>query len=165
MSMKPRLLVSTLIAVFLGLAAAPKAANAEVGLGLFLGEPLGFTVKVDLSHNTALEMLIGSDDWDNDRGRDFYGHVTFLFQLAHVDAEGVIIPFRLGLGGSVSDDNGRDTNDDFDADINVRAPFQIAFRFTSVPIELYIELSLSMELIDDTGDLDLDGGIGFRVYF
>ena len=47
-----------------------------------------------------------------------------------------------------------------------RAPFQIAFQFRSAPIELYLELSLMLRVIDDHDDLvDLGGGLGFRIYF
>jgi hypothetical protein len=143
--------------------AAPTPAHAGVGLGVFVGEPLGVTLKVDLKKRTALEVLVGVDDWDEDRGNDEYAHVTFLASIAVAKGESVLIPFRLGIGGAVYDDRGDD-----DINFAVRAPFQIAFQFRTTPVELYLELALRFEVIDDEGDddhLQLDGGIGFRFYF
>ena len=143
--------------------ATPRA-EAGVGIGVFLGEPLGFTLKADLQRKTSLEFLVGVDDYDEDRGRDFYGHVTFLVAPFAAHADSMVIPFRFGIGGAVWDDD--DGPDDDDFGIGVRAPFQVAFQFRSAPIELYLELSLLLKVLDDDDDLlDLGGGLGFRIYF
>lgn len=150
-------------ALAVALTAAPAPARADVGIGLFVGEPLGLTLKVGLQRKTALEVLVGVDDWDEDRGRDGYGHLTFLVQAFAARGESVIIPFRLGIGGAIYDDGGDD-----DVNLAARAPFQLAFVFTNTPLELYLELALRLEIIDDDdGDdrVDLDGGLGFRIYF
>lgn len=143
--------------------AAPTAAHAGVGIGLFVGEPLGLTIKVDLKKKTALEILAGVDDWDDDRGRDGYAHLTFLASPFVAKGESVVIPFRLGIGAAVYDDGGND-----DINVAVRAPFQVAFQFRSTPVEIYLELSLAFVFIDDDGNddhLDVGGGLGFRIYF
>jgi hypothetical protein len=161
-----RSLASLLPVVFAAAAtvAATPRAEAGVGVGVFVGEPLGFTLKADLQRKTSLEFLVGVDDYDEDRGRDFYGHVTFLVSPFVARGDSVLIPFRLGIGGAVWDDD--DGVDDDDFGIGVRAPFQIAFQFRSAPIELYLELSLMLRVIDDDDDLiDLGGGLGFRIYF
>ena len=128
-----------------------------------MGEPLGVTLKIDLKKRTALEVLVGVYDWDEDRGNDEYAHVTFLATLGVVKGESVMIPFRIGIGGAVYDDRGDD-----DINFAVRAPFEIAFQPRSSPIEIYLEIALRFEIIDDEGDedhLQLDGGLGFRFYF
>jgi len=142
--------------------AAPPAAHAGIGVGLFVGEPLGLTIKADLKRRTAIEVLLGVDDYDNDRGRDGYAHLTFLASPFVAKGESVLIPFRLGIGAAVYDDGGDD-----DVEVGVRAPFQLAFQFRSTPIELYLEISLLLELIDedDNDDLHFGGGLGFRMYF
>jgi hypothetical protein len=142
--------------------AAPKPAHAEIGIGVFIGEPLGLTLKVDLNRRTALEVLLGESSIRHERSE--YGHITALFNLFNARGSGVLIPFRLGIGGAIYDDD-----DNFDDDINVAArfPFEVAFRFRA-PIELYFEVALLLEVIDshDNNDLlDVDGGIGFRFYF
>jgi hypothetical protein len=153
-------LASTLAAA--ALIAAPPAAHAGIGVGLFLGEPLGLTVKVDLKRKTALEFLAGVDDYDDDRGRDGYGHLTFLVAPFVAKGESVLVPFRLGIGAAVYDDGGDD-----DIEVGVRAPFQLALQFRSTPLELYLEVSLLLELIDedDNDDLHVGAGLGFRIYF
>src|SRR5689334_1858761 len=142
-----------------------RPARAEVGIGLFVGQPTGLDIKLDLQRKTALDFVIGWNDFDDDRGRDGYAHVTFLVNLANVRGRSVVVPFRLGIGGAVFDDN-----DNFGDDINiaVRAPFEIGIRFRSTPLEIYGELSLVVVLIDENDnhdDIDADGGIGLRVYF
>ena len=142
--------------------AGPGDAKADIGVGLFVGEPLGLTFKADLQRRTALEVLIGQSTYRD--GRSGYGHVTFLVTPFAARGRSVIVPFRLGIGGAVYDEGG-----DFGDDVNLAArfPFQVAFRFRA-PVELYFEISLLLELLDanDNNDLlDVDGGIGFRFYF
>lgn len=158
--MRKAILVSVAAATT-ALAAAPEA-HAGVGIGMFLGEPLGLTIKADLKKRTSLEFLIGVDDYDEDRGRDGYGHLTFLAAPFVARGDSVAVPFRIGLGVAVYDEGGADWGDDIN--IAARAPFQIAFQFKSTPLELYLELALRLELFDDLG-AELDGGLGFRFYF
>jgi hypothetical protein len=163
--MRPQaLLLASVIAA--GLVAAPSAAHAGVGIGLFIGEPTGFTIKADLQRKTALEILLGVEHLGEGRGRGPYGHLTFLVAPFVARGDSVVIPFRLGIGGAIYDDDGGDFGDD--VAVAVRAPFEIAFQFRSSPIEIYLEIALKLEIIDpnDNDDfLDLDGGLGFRIYF
>ncbi|HUQ05120.1 MAG TPA: hypothetical protein VM261_21605, partial [Kofleriaceae bacterium] len=119
----------------------------------------------DLERKTALDFVIGWNDFDDDNGRDGYAHLTFLVNIANVRGRSVLLPFRLGVGAAVFDDN-RDFGDDIN--IAVRAPFELGIRFRSTPLEIYGELALVVVLIDENDnhdDVDADGGIGLRVYF
>jgi len=146
-------------------AATARPAQAEVGVGLFLGQPTGFDLKLDLARRSALDIVIGWDDFDDDRGRDGYAHVTYLVGLGAARGRSVLVPFRLGVGGFVEDDGGG-FGDDFD--IGVRAPLEIGLRFRRTPLEIYGELAIKLTFLDD-GDnddaVDGDGGVGLRVYF
>lgn len=149
-------------AIVTGVVLAPSPAHADLGIGLFVGEPLGVTFKADLQRRTALEILVGESTYRD--GRSGYGHVTFLVTPFAARGRSVVVPFRLGIGGAIYDDGGG-----FGDDLNVavRVPFQLAFRFRA-PVELYFELAMRMTFLDanDNEDLvDLDGGIGFRFYF
>jgi hypothetical protein len=161
--MRPQHLLAFLVVA--GLMAAPRAAHAGVGIGLFIGEPTGLTFKVDLKRRTAIEVLLGVEGFDDGRGRGPYGHFTFLAAPFVAKGESVVVPFRLGIGVAVYDDDNADFGDN--VAVAARAPFQLAFQFRSSPVELYLELSLRLEIIDtdDRDNLDLDGGIGFRIYF
>jgi len=139
--------------------AAP--AHADVGLGVFLGEPTGLDLKIGLSPRSGIDLLFG---WDTYRdNRDHYGHLTYLLTPLVGHGTSVIVPVRVGIGVAVFDDGS------FDAGTNVaaRVPVQIGLRFRSVPLEIYGEVALKMTFIRSHGDpyADLDGGIGLRFYF
>lgn len=141
-----------------------RPARAEVGIGLFVGQPTGLDVKLDLQRKTALDIVAGWKDFDDD-GRDGYAHVTFLVNLGNARGRSVVVPFRLGIGGAVWDRGG-----DFGDDVNlaVRAPFEIGLRFRRTPLEIYGEIALVLVLLDEHNDeenVDADGGVGLRVYF
>jgi hypothetical protein len=137
-------------------------AKADVGLGLFFGEPSGLDLKIDAGYRSAIDLLIG---WSTFRdGRAQYGHLTYLATPIVGHGEAVLVPLRLGIGvafyGEGSFDNG--------INVAVRAPLEVALKFRSAPIEIYGEIAAEITFVDDhdNNDLfDLQGGIGLRVYF
>ena len=148
-----------LLVVMLGLAAP---ASADVGLGVFVGEPTGLDLKLGLSARGGLDLVFG---WDTFRdNRDHYAHVTYLATLAVGHGSSVIVPVRLGIGGAIYDDGSFDNG----TNLAVRAPLQIGLKFRRSPIEIYGEVALKLTFLDDHDNnetVDIDGGIGFRVYF
>ena len=143
------------LALLLVLAASPARAES-IGIGLFLGEPTGFDLKVGLGRRTALDIVIGQSSFRD--GRTDYAHLTYLYTPFVGRGSSVLIPLRFGIGVAalgVVDDN---------AHIAGRVPFELGFRFRGTPLELYLELTLLMVLDDDT-DVDGDGGVGVRFYF
>lgn len=159
------MLVTVVVVVVIGtLAATARPARAEIGVGIFLGQPTGFDLKVDLARRSALDVVVGWEYFDDD-GRDGYAHLTYLVNLANVRGRSVFVPFRIGIGGVVSGGDGRFGDE---LDVGVRAPFEIGFRFRRTPLEIYGELALRLTLLDDNDnddDIDVDGGIGLRFYF
>ena len=156
------------LVVLLVLAIATPA-RADVGLGLFVGEPTGIDLKLGLSRRSALDVLVGwYSGWNDDRRIDdgAYVHVTYLVTPVVGRGRSVLVPLRLGIGAAVFDDAGR-----FDEDLHVamRIPLQVGLMFRSVPLELYGEIAFKATFVDgDANDhpfLDLDGGIGLRFYF
>ena len=82
----------------LAIAAASKPASAEVGVGLFVGEPTGLDLKLGLSRNTALDILFGwYSHWDDRNHIDegAYAHVTYLVTPLVTTGNSVIVPLRL----------------------------------------------------------------------
>jgi hypothetical protein len=160
MSIRKLVLVATLLLGF-----APATARAEVGLGIFVGEPTGLDVKLDLSRRSALDIVLGVyshyNRFNDDSG---YGHLTYLVQplVAHGDA--VLVPLRVGIGVAIFDDRGY-WNDDLN--VAARVPFEVGLRFRRTPLEIYFEIAAKMTFIDEDNDhpfFDLDGGIGLRFY-
>lgn len=148
-----------LLVVMLGLVAP---ARADVGLGVFVGEPTALDLKIGLSRRGGLDLAFG---WDTFRdNRDHYAHVTYLATLAVGHGDSVNVPIRLGVGGAIYDDGTFDNG----TNLAVRAPLEIGLRFRRSPIEIYGEVALLLTFLDDhdnNNTVDLQGGIGFRVYF
>ncbi|MBK7072668.1 MAG: hypothetical protein IPH44_10220 [Myxococcales bacterium] len=151
------------LALFAATLAVPAVARADLGVGVFVGQPTGLDLKIGLERRTALDVVIG---WDrlND-GRVDYAHATFLANLGVARGRSVLVPLRVGVGVAAFDGAGG-----FGDEVNlaVRAPIELGLRFRRTPIEIYGELALKLTLVDgndDHDDVDGDGGIGLRVYF
>jgi hypothetical protein len=159
---KPARVLSLAALALAAVAHQSSPARAEVGLGLFVGEPFGLDIKLDLQRNSALDILLGATSFRDGRGN--YGHVTYLITPLVSRGRSVLVPLRLGIGGAFYDGGG-----DFADDVNlaVRVPLQIGLRLRSSPLEFYGEIALKVTFYDEydnNGDaLDLDGGIGLRV--
>lgn len=160
--MRPQLLAA--LAVTAALAAAPATARADVGLGLFVGEPLGIDLKIDLERRQALDLLLGAASV-RDGGRDYsYGHLTYLVTPLVGRGRSVLVPLRLGIGVALSGVAEGDLN------VAARAPLELALMFRRTPLELYGEIALKLTFVNsndnaDAVELDTDGGIGLRFYF
>lgn len=149
-----------LTTVVFGLVVAARAtpARADVGLGLFLGEPTGLDLKVGLGYRAGLDIVLGFTRLSDNA--DGYGHVTYLVTPVVAQGDAVTVPIRVGIGAALFG-----TRHDLDAAI--RAPLEIGLRLRRTPLEFYGEIALAFVFVDPANDLELDvqGGGGFRVYF
>ena len=151
-----KLLLTTVV---FGLVVAARApARADIGLGLFLGEPTGFDLKVGLGHRSGLDLLFGFTTFRDTR--DGYGHVTYLVTPLIAQGNDVLVPLRAGIGAALFGPSGN-------LGFAIRAPLQIGIRLRRSPLEFYGEIALALEVVgaDNDPNLDLQGGLGFRVYF
>jgi hypothetical protein len=155
-----RLLASVVLA--LGVVSAAGTARAEVGLGLFVGQPAGLELKLDLQRRTALDLLLGVTSLRD--GRADYAHVTYLVTPVVGRGRSVLVPLRLGLGVAFFDGGGGFADQ---VNVAVRAPLQLGLRLRSTPLEFYGEISFKVVLVNesDTATTDIDGGAGFRLLF
>lgn len=151
------LIVTALVAL-----AAPATARADVGIGLFVGEPLGFTAKIDLARRQALDLVIGVTSI-RDGGRDVsYGHLTYLVTPLVGRGRTVLVPLRLGVGVAMSGV--------VEGAVGVagRAPLELALLFRRTPMEIYFEVAVKVSFVqanEAAVDVDGDGGVGLRLYF
>jgi hypothetical protein len=145
------------LVLVLGLLAATGSARAEsIGLGAFLGQPTGLDIKIGLQGRSALDIVIGVNQFNDPHLS--YGHIQYLALLGVARGRTVNVPFRLGVGGAVigvTDDN---------TVFAARVPFQLGLRFRRSPVEIYGEVAFVLVFNDDT-DTDVDGGLGLRIYF
>jgi hypothetical protein len=139
--------------------ASPPAARADIGLGIFLGDPTGLDLKIDMARRSSLDIVLGFNTFRDGRGD--YGHLTYLVTPFIGWGRSVAVPLRIGIGVAVFDDGGRFGDG---IDVGVRAPFEVGLMFRSAPIEIYGEIAILIPFIRDV-HADLQGGIGFRIYF
>ena len=145
------------------LLALPTTARSEtLGIGLFLGEPSGLDIKVNLGRRSALDIVIGQSSYKD--ARTDYFHITYLLTPFVARGRSVLVPFRIGIGGAaigVVEDDGYAAG-------AIRMPFELGIRFRRVPFEIYGEIALLgifTDADDEVIDFNFDGGIGFRFYF
>jgi hypothetical protein len=138
--------------------ARPTPARADFGLGLFLGEPTGLDLKFGVGHRSDLDIVLGYSRLNTDSAG--YGHLTYLVTPLVAHGDTVTVPVRVGIGGAVYGPSG-------DLSVAVRAPFEVGLRLHRTPLEFYGEIALALVFVDPGNDafFDLQGGLGFRIYF
>jgi hypothetical protein len=151
-----------LAALAIAFASAPAPARAEgLGIGIFVGEPLGLDLKIALERRSSLDIVLGATSIE--RGRESYGHLTYLYTLAVARGRSVLVPLRIGIGGAIYG-----ISEDL-VGIAARAPFEVGLRFRRSPIEIYGEIAFLLQLVDEgAGDdiaTDITGGVGIRFFF
>lgn len=148
------------VVVFLA-AASARNARADVGLGLFFGEPTGLDLKIGLGPRSGLDILAGYHEYYRRYYGGDYGHITYLLTPAVGHGDSIIVPFRVGLGLALLDDGSEFGHN---LHVGVRTPLEVGIRFRSVPLEIYGELS-ALLVFQNSPFLDVDGGVGLRIYF
>lgn len=148
------------ILVFIGLIITPELTSAQndngnTGLGLMIGEPTGVNFKYWASERNAfdagLAWSLGLYDAVHIHG-DYLWHNYSVF----TDIEEGELPLYYGIGGRIvfAED---------DAVIGVRVPVGINYIFEDSPLDLFLEVAPVVNLVPDT-DLDVNGGLGIRIY-
>lgn len=140
------------------------------GLGLMLGGPTGLNGKYWIGPDTAIDFGFGAY-----RRFRFHNaiqiHADYLFHPVNlVEHEAFDLPLYFGIGGRLLfHEFDPDDNRDDDVHLGVRGPVGLAMIFNEVPIDVFFELALILDIVvDDNDDLlfaDLNALIGFRYYF
>jgi hypothetical protein len=153
----------TLILAALLAIAAPSTARADFGLGLFVGEPLGVDVKIDLARHQAIDLVLGVASVRDGLRDESYGHLTYLLTPLVGEGRSFLLPLRLGIGVALLGVA------EGDVSVAGRAPLEIALLFRDAPLEIYGEVALKLTFVNANDNnevvLDTDGGIGLRFYF
>ena len=123
------------------------------GFGVILGEPTGLSAKLWTSQKTAVD---AGAAWALVNGGFIRFHADALVHSYALDVDKGKLPLYLGVGGKIvlSDNLG----------IGVRIPFGIAYLFESAPLDIFLELVPTLELLPATG-FGFEGGIGVRYFF
>jgi hypothetical protein len=140
------------------------------GLGLMLGGPTGLSGKYWIGDDTAIDFGVGAH-YRFRFHRAVQIHADWLLHPVNLaDPEAFDLPLYFGIGGRLLfHEFDPDDNRDDHIHLGVRGPVGLAMIFNEVPIDIFFELALVLDIVvDDDDDLlfaDLNGIIGFRYFF
>jgi hypothetical protein len=143
-------------------AGTARADGGPFGLGLILGSPTGIDGKLYFNKQNALDFAVG-EAFVNERG--FHLHADYLWHpVMLTQDEAFFLPFYLGIGGRFLD---HERHTDSAAHLGVRAPLGILFDFKRIPLDVFLEVALVVDIIRPSEDdiVDLNVGVGVRYYF
>jgi hypothetical protein len=133
---------------------AAVSAHARVGVGVFVGEPSGISIKSWLSDGRAVDGVVG---WSVERD-DLHVHADYLWQRVIEDTElGGSVPLYYGLGV-------RFLARDEDSRFGVRIPVGLDYLIDDGRFDIFIEIAPIFDLVPET-EFDLSAGIGARYCF
>jgi len=131
------------------------AAHARVGVGVFAGEPSGFSAKWWLDESTAVDAVTG---WSLDEG-EFYAHADYLWHRIIEDEQlGGSVPLYYGVGCRIL------AQEDGDSRFGVRIPIGLDYLLDDGRFDVFIEVAPIFDMVPET-EFDLSAGIGARFYF
>lgn len=179
--------IALCLATALAVSASPARADrlrsrSRFGLGLELGAPTGLAGKYFLGGMVAVQGGVGvmRDDWYYRYHDGLHVHAEVVWHpVVLARTSGVTIPLHLGVGARLLDLDGRcwDGNGwvpcDNDTHVGVRAPIGVSFLFARVPMDLFVELALVVDVLhldrgpymDNYDRAGIDGSLGGRFYF
>lgn len=135
----------------------PKPAISAEGmaLGVFLGQPTGFTFRLGLAETQSLEFKAA---WSLGSAAAFSAEGNWLIEFPNtiVIEREQFIPYT-GIGASLGVGNN-------ELGLGFRIPGGIVYRFEGAPIELCFEVGLGMSIIPSTA-FNATGGLGIRYRF
>ena len=152
--MKKFILIVILIFCFTGLA---KSQKSGFGLGIMFGEPTGVSFKGWFSERSAIDGGLG---WSYANEGSVHIHVDYLYHFYNV-FETPNIPLYIGVGGRIKLKNNEHNSD---MRLGVRVPFGIAYQFSEVPVDVFLEIAPVLDLNPSTSG-SINGAIGVRYYF
>jgi hypothetical protein len=151
------LIVAVIAPAFAQVAGIPGVRG--LGLGVILGEPTGFNVKLLISPQAAFDIGLAWSFTDATRpGFSFVVYADYLYHFFGL----VRVPvgqlgFYCGVGGLLN------VHTDALA-LCLRIPLGLAYVFENVPLDVFIELVPGMQIIPETRFAGF-GGIGIRYWF
>jgi hypothetical protein len=150
--MKSKIKYAVLFLLFSNVLLATTPGN--FGLGIILGEPTGLSMKIWQSEYVAYDAALA---WSFGKDGNVHIHVDYLLHNYEIiRTANSYTPIYYGIGGRIQ------TKDE--TALGVRIPLGIDFRSRRIPIDIFLEIVPTLNLIPKT-ELDLEGGIGIRYYF
>jgi hypothetical protein len=135
-------------------------APGQIGLGVILGSPTGFTLKAKHQNNNffdlALAYSLRSDE-------TIHIHGDYLWQFPNrFEIDNVPMFTYVGVGARLKHFDHHKKGDDFA--LGVRLPAGFGYFIPQSHVELFAEAALIMDVLEST-DLDINIGLGGRFWF
>lgn len=161
----------TALLFLLALHAIPTVAqDSGLGLGVIVGEPTGLSGKVWTGGDRAVDFGLAWGLW---HGGYLHVHADYLFHnmdLIKVGSGRLPLYYGPGLRLRTWNDGrywrrGRYyENAGSRVDVGVRFPVGLAYLFEEAPVDVFLELVPTLDLVPSTG-FEVDGGLGLRYWF
>lgn len=130
------------------------------GLGIIVGDPTGLSANYRLSQQRSIDAAVA---WSFGSHRGFELHSDYLWHRANLfRIEQVAFDWHYGIGARLINLDDRNVADR--TYFGPRVPVGLSTDFNKSTFELFGELAMVMNLVPATA-LDLDFGLGVRVYF
>lgn len=164
--MKKNILLVALIAF----TCAAKGQASGFGLGIMLGSPTGISGKYWISGDRAID---GGLAWGVWHGSYVHLHGDYLFhKMELITVSKGKLPLYYGPGLRMRSWSGgrywrKGEWHDYDGshvDIGVRFPVGLAYLFDGAPVDVFLELVPTLDLVPATS-FDMDAAIGARYWF
>ncbi len=133
--------------------------EANWGVGLRLGNPTGLSAKKYLGASNGLELAFGTNLQGN--GFELLGHYLFHFPINKYEG----FDWYYGLGLQIRQKQYKISDGVEEADFGGDLVIGIEYHFQNVPLTLFTDAVLFIELLNDPFEVALDGGIGIRYRF
>lgn len=159
-------LISIFVFLTVAIAVSPQAEargadNRRWGLGINVGEPLGFDTRLYLFDKISLNLIVGYGFGEE----GFILQPSALFHLRDiVDYDGrnwSLVPY---FGAGIKTGVDLDGKNDGDGIIGMRFPLGTSFVLQDGEFEISLEFAPGAEFAPET-EFDATGGIGLRYYF
>jgi hypothetical protein len=157
--MRPRIAALMLLAM----TSTASAQGGPFGLGIIIGSPTGLSGKLYFNRQNAIDFAVGAS-FINSRG--LHAHIDYLWHPIMIASdEAFFLPLYFGIGGRILD-HSRDRDFDDDVHLGARVPLGILYDFKRVPLDVFVEIALVVDIVNDHDDLiDFNAGLGVRYYF
>ena len=145
-----------LVLILVSLSMKAHSQDSGIGVGVFLGDPMGFCAKMWVEQRSALVAAAGYDFRNHGGGM----HINVDFHYHHWSfdvAQGqMLVYFGPGIGLGLHSE----------ISIVARAPGGITYHFQSYPLEIFFEIVPALEITGPEGTKFWIGSyIGARWYF
>lgn len=161
---------SILFAALVIMGFSVKGQSSGFGLGIMIGEPTGISGKGWIGADRAID---GGIAWGVWHGSYFHLHADYLFHnMDLIPVSKGKLPLYYGPGLRMRSWSGgrywrKGEWHDYDGsrvDIGVRFPVGLAYLFDGAPVDVFVELVPTLDLLPATS-LDLDAAMGVRYWF